>query len=78
MGSCCCKDDSPYFRFEGQTIMRNKRKKALNDIYKKYSKKKCFICDRIKYGKTQKVVYGYEFMCIDCGIESDKKDRRLY
>ena len=40
MGSCCCKDDGAYFKFNGKNIVRNQRKKTLKEIYKKYSKKK--------------------------------------
>ena len=78
MGSCCCKDDGAYFKFNGNNIVRNQRKKTLKEIYKKYSKKKCYICDKIKYGRYHAVVYGEEFICIDCHIDRDKQERRVY
>jgi len=75
MGICCCKDDGAYFKFNRKEIERRRRKKA-NDIYKKYSKKKCYICDKIKYGRYRAVVYGEEFICIDCHIDRDKQERQ--
>ena len=75
MGLCCCKDDG-YFKFDIKEIERKRRKKTLKEIYKKYSKKKCYICDKIKYGRYRPVVYGEEFICIDCHIDRDKQERQ--
>ena len=69
MGSCCCKDDV----FDMKV---RQRKQRVKEIYKKYSKKKCYICDNIKYGKNHKVVYGSEFICIDCDISRRNEEKR--
>jgi len=76
MGAWCCKhDDQPYFVMRNNTLVRNKRqrKKNLSEVYQRYTKKKCYICDEVKYGRRVKVVYGEEFMFIDCVIDKNKK-----
>ena len=75
MGAWCCKhDDQPYFIMKNNRLVRNKRqrKKNLSDVYNRYAKKKCYICDEVKYGRRVNVVYGEEFMCIDCVIDKNK------
>jgi len=76
MGSYCCKDDSAYFKFSGKNIVRNRREKILKGVYKKYSKRKCYLCDKIKYGRYHEVVYGKEFICIDCYINRNKEEEQ--
>ena len=76
MGAWCCKhDDQPYFVMKNNRLVRNKRqrKKNLSEVYQRYTKKKCCICDEVKYGRRVNVVYGEEFMCIDCVIDKNKK-----
>ena len=63
----------------GENIVRNRREKILKEMYKKYSKRKCYICDNIKYGRYHMVVYGKEFICIDCHIDRNKEEeQRLF
>ena len=81
MGICCCKqDDQPYFVMKNNTLVRNKQKhkKNLSDVYKRYAKKKCFICDDVKYGRQVNVVYGEEFICIDCVIDKNKNKKEQH
>ena len=76
MGAWCCKhDDQPYFVMRNNTLVRNKRqrKKNLSEVYQRYTKKKCYICDEVKYGRRVNVVYGEECMCIDCVVDENKK-----
>ena len=76
MGAWCCKqDDQPYFVMKNNRLVRNKRqrKKNLSEVYQRYTKKKCYISDEVKYGRRVNVVYGEEFMCIDCVIDKNKK-----
>ena len=47
MGICCCKDNVLDMKVR-------QRKQRVKEIYKKYSKRKCYICDNIKYGKNHK------------------------
>ena len=79
MGDWCCKtDDQPYFIMRNNSIVRNqkkKRQKSLSDVYKRYTKAKCYICDQIKYGRRVDVVYGQEFICIECVIDKKKIDK---
>ena len=46
MGTCCCKDNVLDMKVR-------QRKQRVTEIYKKYSKRKCYICDNIKYGKLR-------------------------
>jgi hypothetical protein len=56
----------PYFRFEKESLVHNEERGLLKNIYKKYSKGKCYICDEVKFGRYEKVVYGKEFICVEC------------
>ena len=79
MGACCCReDDIPYFSLDRSGNLRrnqNKKKEVLNEIYKKYSKRICTVCKRIKYGRNRDE-YGERFVCIDCAIDNNKKKER--
>lgn len=84
MGICCCKDNSrPYFVLEGSRMTRHskyknrKRNTVPTSLYHQYSKKKCYICNKIKLGRSREVVYGNEFICIECFLNVKPKENKF-
>ena len=79
MGNCCCKQYSnSYSVLDKHHDNGNKKKmsKSLSDIYKKYAKKICHNCNKVKYGRCVNSKYGEEFMCIDCVVDINRKTKQ--
>lgn len=55
---------------------QKKMSKSLSDIYKKYAKKICRNCNKVKYGRCVNSKYGEEFMCIDCVVDINRKTQQ--